>query len=367
MKALVLGGALVGLLFVLAPGSAKPTTTAAKQIKVVIIGPGTANDQSWDNAWWDGATRAQRQYGKRVKITFAGGVFTPDKFTSVSSSFASKGYDLIIGVSGQPPALTLKLAKQFPKTTWCEAPFDYVKPSDRLATPPNLCRIDIEQQDGTFLGGVLAALLTKTKKVVAISGVPYPGATRQLEAFKLGVRCVRSDVEAFDKYLNSWDDVALGRSSVLSFMESGADIFLASLGQATRGMFEAAKTKPNTYVIAVNYDAHKQAPSVVLTTILWNVDDITYNVIKQHVNGTFPKHFYKSYNYQNIRVGEFTPFYALAKVVPATVRAKFNAIRQAVIAGKIKVPDETRGSPTIGKVGSADKIDVKSLGCKPAA
>jgi hypothetical protein len=36
-----------------------------------------------------------------------------------------------------------------------------------------------------------------------------------------------------------------------------------------------------------------------------------------------------------------------------------------VLSGKIKIPDETIGKPTIGTPDTAKKVDVKSLGCSP--
>jgi hypothetical protein len=51
--------------------------------------------------------------------------------------------------------------------------------------------------------------------------------------------------------------------------------------------------------------------------------------------------------------------------VPNSALSQLKKIESEVLSGKIKIPDETQGSPTIGTPDSAAKINVKSLGCTP--
>ncbi len=104
---------------------------------------------------------------------------------------------------------------------------------------------------------------------------------------------------------------------------------------------------------------------MVLTSVLYNLQGAGYDLVRRLVKGQLPNHFYRSYNLKNAHVGELAPFYNLSSQVPASVKKTLASIRAKVIAGTIKVPDETQGSPTIGTVGSGAKINVASLGCKP--
>src|SRR5581483_7624076 len=111
-------------------------------------------------------------------------------------------------------------AKQFPKTTFCQGTYQPTK-AQQAAEPPNVCHFDVEQQDGAFLAGVLAGLVTKTNKVGAISGFAFPALTRQPEAFSIGARCVNSKVTFTQKYINSWDDTALAKAAATAMIGDG--------------------------------------------------------------------------------------------------------------------------------------------------
>lgn len=342
----------------------------AAQIQVALLSPGTNNDGSWGQAWYQGAQAAARKY--KVKLTVVGNVQTPDQYLSQGSAFGSKGYKLVILANGSNFNEAQKLAKQFPKTTWCMSPTDFVgRAAAAKKFEANSCVVDPEQQYGNFRAGVLAGLVTKTNKIASINGYAFPALTRQAEAFELGAKCVNSKIQFSQKYINSWDDVALAKAAAQAFIDDGADFILGATNQAVQGAYEAAKNADHpTYVIPSYFDSHKQAPSVVLTSVLYNLQGVAFDLVRRAATNQLPQRWFHSYTYQNLKVGQLAPFYNLAGKVPASAKATLAAIDKKIISGAIKVPDETggidgKGKLAIGKPGSADKIDVKALGCKP--
>jgi basic membrane lipoprotein Med (substrate-binding protein (PBP1-ABC) superfamily) len=307
-----------------------------------------------------------------VKLTIVGNLNTPDQYLAQGAAFGSKDFDLVIMANGILYDATQKLAKQFPETYWCMSPVDFV---DRAAAPKkfaaNSCVVDPEQQDGAFRAGVLAGLITQTNVIASVNGFAFPALTRQPEAFALGARCVNSKVKFEQRYINSWDDVALAKAAATSFIGDGADVLFGATNQAVQGMYEAAKgaSRP-TYVIPSYFDSHKQAPDVVLTSVLYNLQGVAFDLIKRLKQGQLPKAYFKSYTFANLGVGRLAPFYNLATAVPASARKQLAAIDKAIKSGKIRVPDETRGvngkgANAIGKAGTGVKINVRSIGCRP--
>jgi basic membrane protein A and related proteins len=340
--------------------------TPKKQIQVALLFPGTEHDGSWANAWSDGAKQAAKKY--KVKLTLVGSLNTPDQYLAQGAAFGSKGYNLVIMANGGVANADLQSARQFPKTTFIQAPFDFKNAAARKARgePNNLGHVDAEQQQGTFFAGALAGLVTKTNKVASVNGFAFPALTRQPEAFQLGAECVNSKVKFSQKYINSWEDTALAKAAAQSFISGGADVLLSATDQAVQGMYAAAKAAPRkTYVIPSYFDSHKQAPTVVLTSVLYNLQGVAKDLIRRAAKTGFKAHFYRSYNYKNLGVGRLAPFYNLKSAVSASAQKELTRIKRAVISGKIRIPDETTGHPTIGTPGSAKKINVRSLGCRP--
>jgi basic membrane protein A len=355
--------ALVALAAVLV---ASATSAPKAQYQVAVLFPGTSNDGSWGQAWSQGALAGAKKY--HAKVTLVGNLNTPDQYLAQATAFASKGYNLVIIANGGVGNADLQAAQQFPKTKFIQAPFEFATPAAMKARnePPNLGHIDAEQQQGTFFAGVLAGLITKTNKVASVNGYAFPALTRQPEAFSLGARCVNSKVTFTQKYINSWDDTALAKAAAQADISQGADVLFSATDQASQGMFQAAEGAPRpTYVIPSYFDSHSQAPKVVLTSVLYNLQGVAEDLIKRGVAGQIGDHFSADYTYKNMGVGKLAPFYGLSSAVPNSALSQLKKIESEVLSGKIKIPDETQGSPTIGTPDSAAKINVKSLGCTP--
>jgi len=339
-------------------------TTKGGGVPVAILSTGAINNRSWANSWYNGATREAKALG--VKVTVAGNVETPDQYLSEGASFANQGYKVIIFAHGAMDAPAQKLAKQFPNVQWIQAPFEFATSSTQQAEPPNLGHIDVKQQEGSFLAGALAGLVTKTNKISAVYAFAFPALTRQPEAFDLGARCVNPSVTFTQKPTGSFTDAALARAAASSEIASGSDVVFSALDQATQGIIAAAEGAPHkTYVIGQYFDQHTLGPNVVLTSVLYNLDGVGADLVKmaQQNKGNFGPHFFKTYGLADFAVGKLAPFYNLSSALSSSAQAKLSQIEQKVMSGQIKIPDAVTGSPTIGTVGSAAKIDPKSIGC----
>jgi basic membrane protein A len=357
-------GVLVAVVAATVATVAATTATSAPraQYSVALLTTGATNNRSWANAWSDGAKAACKRF--KCKLTVVGNLDAPDQYVSQGSSFASKGTNLIIMAHGAMQSPAVKLAKQFPNTKIVQF-FEFPSQAAQdKAEPTNVGHVDAEQQYGAFLAGALAGMMTKTNKIAAVYAFPFPALTRQPEAFSLGARCVNPQVQFSQKQTNSFTDAAAARAAASSLISDGADFVFAAVDQAVQGVIQAANTASHkTYAIPSYFDDHTLGPNVVLTSVLYNLQGVAYDIIKRGVQNKLGNHFYRAYDLKNAKVGELAPFYNLSSDVPASVKKRLAGIKAKILAGKIKVPDETRGKPLIGTVGSAAKIDPKSIGC----
>lgn len=295
--------------------------------KVVILSPGTSNDGSWGQDVWGGAALA-RSYAS--KVVFVDNLNTQDQFQQQGAAFAQKHYNLEILANYSVPGALFKLAKQFPQTEFVE-----------LATaqpnlPKNAATWNLLFQNGDFLAGALAGMITKSNKVGVIGGFSFPALTSEMEGFILGARWVNPKISASETYINSWTDVAAARAAATAQMGSGADLVFSATDQATQGIYAAAQAHPNTYVISQYFDTHSQAPKVALTSVLFNLHGAVAQIIRMGAAGKLKN---KNYVYgSNHNVGVLSPFYNLKSAVPASVQARLNKIQAMLKAGQLRCP-----------------------------
>jgi len=346
--------------------SGSSTSAAAKNYKVAVLSTGATNNRSWANSWADGAAKAAKDLG--ATVTMVGNVETPDQYTSQGASFAAKGYNLIIFAHGAMNDPAVKLAKQFPNVKFVQAPFEFPNKAAQTAQPANLGHVDFKQEQGSFLAGAMAGLVTKTNKVGAVYAFPFPALTRQPEAFSLGARCTNPKVTFTQKATSSFTDAALARAAASSLFDSGVDVVFSAVDQAVQGVIAAANsssTKP-AYVVAQYRDQHALGRNVVLTSVVYNLNGVAENIIKDGLDKKIGAHYYKSYDLGNFQVGTLAPLQNLASALTPADKQIMATVTKAVADGTIKVPDAVTGPTPIGKPGAAEKIDPTSLGCTAA-
>lgn len=330
--------------------------------KVALMSEGAQNDKSFSNSVYDGAKRAADEHG--LEMEFVGSLVTPDEFLRQGNSFASSGVDLLMFIHGGMAVQAREVATRFPDVTVCVGP---VQPTEeeKETDPPNLCYWDVQQQDGSFMAGALAAMMSGTDHIASINAFEFAAITRQAEGFALGARCVNPDIEFTQTYIESWTDTGKARAAAQSMISAGVDVILSATDSAVVGIYEAARdaSRP-VYVIPSYYDAYQQAPDVILTTILHNLDGAIYDLISQAQGEGLEENAVLDYDFINGNVGELAPFREKRKVIgPENIERWNTEIVDAVKSGDIDIPGTMTTDPPLGAVGSGTKLDPASIGC----
>ena len=307
-------------------GQSRP---AASSFKVAVLEPGAKNDGSWGQAVDTGALQAGKQFGAAVSLD--DNLETPAQYQQAGAAYASKGYNLVIVANGSDPQTVVALAKQFPKTWFCE------EAATIASKPKNVCTTNITYYDGDFLAGALAAMVSATGVVGEIGGYSFPQLNWEMNGFSLGARYINPKIKIESTYVNTWTDVSTTGSAAKAQIAAGADVIFSATDQATEGIYAAAQQKGHTYAIAQYFDTHSQAPSVVLTSVLFNLQGATGNLIKYGVHGSLTNtNYLVGYNQG---AGKLAPFYNLApSVVTPAIQKRLATIEGWVANGKLVVP-----------------------------
>jgi basic membrane protein A len=132
-----------------------------------------------------------------------------------------------------------------------------------------------------------------------------------------------------------------GKELALSQYQSGVNIIFHASGSTGLGVFEAARSM-NKLAIGVDADQYAEAPGHILTSMVKGVDAAVFDAISRVKAGTFKGGIYQFGLAEN-GVGYVYDEHNKA-LIPDSVRARLEALKQEIVAGKIMVPSTRQGS-----------------------
>lgn len=338
------------------------TTTAAggEEYKVALIYPGTADDLSWSNAWFDGAEQAM-EANPNITVESVELLNDPAAVVQQGSAFASQGFDLILIAHGAMVEPALTLAQQFPDVQFCLAPYN---PAEGEEWPANLCWVDVAQHNANFLAGALAAMVTESGHIASLNGFAFPALTRQPEAFNLGARCVNPDITFSQQYIETWTDTGIAKSAAQAEIAGGADVILSATDSAVFGIIEAAaEADGQVWAVPSYYESQSLDPDHVMTSAIHGLTFASKSIIEQGASGGIEESAFVAFDALNDPEIDAPLYDSVKALLSAEELAQYEEIVAKVRSGEITIPDETTGDVTIGAEGSGASVDLASIGC----
>ncbi|MBM7114516.1 BMP family lipoprotein [Archangium primigenium] len=158
-------------------------------------------------------------------------------------------------------------------------------------TLPNVRTVVFREEEGCFLVGALAGLVTKTGTVGFVGGMEIPLVKRFEAGFRAGVAATRPQARVLVNYTGGFTNFALGKQVGQDLLVKDADVIFAAAGVDGLGAIQAVKEardagKP-VYVIGVDSDPSHLAPQAVLSAVVKRVDRVVYEAVKDERAGTF--------------------------------------------------------------------------------
>jgi basic membrane protein A len=331
----------VALTFVLGAPNSKAEDLSS--FRVAYLPCARVNDQSWSQAGYEGLLAAQKKLDLQISYTES---LTAATVENAARDYAARGFNLVMMYCAPFMNAGLKVAKDFPKT-W----FMVVTAS---STPDNVISVNLAQQQGDFVAGVMAGLTTKTNRVGVIVSYNTLGYNRQVEGFRLGARFANPKVTSYVTYMNSAEDAGKAKEAALAQYDAGADIILAAADQAATGVYQAGQ-ESNKYVVTEYADQNAVAPAVILGSVLFNTTNIMAKLVEDVATGNAKAGIV----YPGLKdgVGNMVENAPLIANIPAEARECMKTVRQQILDGQIVVP----GDDVLGKQNSSQSVDTKSL------
>ena len=308
---------------------------AGKAVVGLVFDVGGRGDKSFNDQAYAGLERAQKELGITFHTLETGeGADREAAMRQLAAGDAS----LIFGVGFLFSDDIRKLAVEFPNKKF--ACIDYtVNPGDTL--PPNLVALKFKEEEGSYLVGALAGLLTKTGKVGFVGGMQIPLIKKFEAGYVAGAHAVNPSAQVLIKYAgttgSAFKDPTKGKELGLAEYNQGADIIYHASGSTGLGVFEAARER-DKLAIGVDSDQHDEAPGHILTSMVKRVDVAVFDTIRQTVEG----HWQGGVRVFGLAQDGVTWVYddRNKALIPDAAKAKVDSLRAEIVAGRITAPSQ---------------------------
>lgn len=322
MKRLLLGFALIA--FFCGPVVAQPLTVG------FITGAGGLGDNDFSDITYSGIRMAQQKYPFRLIIEEPG---PSGQISEMKAQALVTQCDIIVFLGSQHSALAGKYAGLYPSK-------QFINFDDALEEKPNLISIVFKQHEGSYLAGVLAGLMTKTKKVGFIGGTDFDVIHDFRVGFRQGVVHVANDVLIEEQFIAEHHDASGFNNPQKAYdmaenmYQHGVDIIYSVAGISGNGVIHAAKSN-NKFVIGVDTDQDHMAKGHVLTSMMKRVDLAVNAELSQLCEGHYTPGV-KYYGLKERGVG-LSPMTYTRILIPESVLNQISIAEKQILSGDITV------------------------------
>ncbi len=319
----------------------KPSSTIDNKEKIqvgLVFDIGGLGDKSFNDQAYTGLKKAAAEYSLEMgkDIEYLEPAEAADRETALRQ-MASKKKALIFGIGFIFSEDVNRIAKDFPETKF--ACVDYVSPANEADIPPNVVGLKYKEEEGAFLVGALASMVTKTNKIGFVGGMQSPLIKKFEAGYKAGAHYANPKCVVIANYAGMTPDAfknpSKGKELALSIYDKGADIIFHASGSTGLGVFEAARDKKKL-AIGVDADQYDEAPGYILTSMIKKVDVSVFEEIK----AVHDNKFANGIRVFDLASGGIDYIYndKNKNLITEDTHQKIEAIRQKIINGEIKVP-----------------------------
>jgi basic membrane protein A len=328
---LVLGGCNSGGESASSGKAVQPGGNQEKLTVGIVFDSGGRGDKSFNDSAYAGIERAEKDFGIEVKTVDSKKV---SDYPGNLSGIADQGAKVVFAVGITQQEALLSVADKYP-----DVKFGIV---DAVVDKPNVRSLVFSEEQGSFLAGYAAGLVSKSGKIGFVGGMKIPLIEKFEAGYAAGAKYANPSIVVLPaKYTGSWDDTSKGKAAASFLYSDGADIVYHAAGRCGLGVFAAAKevngAGPITkYAIGVDSDQDDQEKGIVLTSMVKRVDEAVYQTIKDAVENKFAPGT-KSYDLAAGGVG-LTDFRNTKDVVGQANLDKIAKVTDLIKTGKLTVP-----------------------------
>ena len=307
----------------------------AEALKVAMVVAGTLGDRSFYDSGNEGLTRAANELKVETKVFECRSV--PSAFSEQIIA-AAQSYEVVFTVGWELVDPLLEIAPDFPDVK-------FIHIDAAIEGVANVSSIDYLENEGSFVAGAMAALMTsKTgdpkindKKVIgAVGGMDIPVIRNFMAGYEAGAKYIDPEIKVETGFVGSFEDPAKGKEMALTIFNKGADIIFQIAGNTGNGVIEAAKDA-GFYAIGVDSDQGYIAPGSIMGSMMKRVGLSVFETIQKILDGSYQNGAVITYGIAQNGVG-MSKDDDMKKIVGDEVMNKLADIEKGIVEKTIPVP-----------------------------
>lgn len=297
-------------------------------LKVALVVAGGLGDRSFYDSSNEGMEMIKKDFGVTGVVLECKN--DPTLYTEQLIQ-ASEMSDAVVVVGFEFYDVIQEVAKEF-------ADKKYIYIDNVVEGVDNITCIDYMENEGSFLAGALAAMMTESGKVGMVGGMDIPVIRNFQVGYEAGAKYVNPEIEVETIFAGDFEDPAKGKESALALYSKGVDIIFQVAGKTGEGVFEAAKDV-NKFAIGVDSDQRFINPDVIVGSMIKGVSLSIYESVQRMEDGTFESGKVYKYGAKENGVRMSYGDESMKQLVSDEIQAKIKELNDKIIAGEIEVPE----------------------------
>jgi basic membrane protein A len=333
-----------------AAGSGTSAAAAGTFSGCMVSDTGGIDDRSFNAAAWAGMQAAKAANGS-ISVKFSQST-SPSDYTPIINTFVSQKCNIIVTLGFAMGDATKAAAKAHPSQKFAIV--------DNVTPGANVNSLVFNTVQDAFLGGYLAAGMTKTGKVATFGGQEFPTVTIYMDGFWDGVQYYNQkhgkNVQVLGwnektqkgSFTGDFTNQTKGQTLTQTFISEGADIIFPVAGNVGLGAAKAvqqADTAAGSQKVNmewVDLDGCVSAATYCkyfITSVLKGETLAVKTAVLAAASGSF-----KGGNYIGTLANggvSLAPFHDWDSKVPASLKSELTQISKGIQDGSIQTPTKS--------------------------
>ncbi|MBQ1307831.1 MAG: BMP family ABC transporter substrate-binding protein [Erysipelotrichaceae bacterium] len=278
-------------------------TPADDRIRLVYIINGTLGDKSFFDSGKEGLDWIDRDFGDKVYTEYRELTYDNSTWEQKTADIVAEGWDIVVAGTYDMKDYIGALALEYPDTKFWffDEEWNFDDPDGwQYYNTPNLYAMLFAQNEGSFVAGAMAAMMSLEGKVAFMGGMDNTVLDDFYVGFANGAKYINPNASINCSWMNSFNDVTAGKDTATGLYEAGYDVVFACGGQAGLGGFDAVIEQPEgKWIVGVDGDQGSYFASLgttegtnkaarTITSMQKNVNNGFYQAMERHLNGNLP-------------------------------------------------------------------------------
>lgn len=333
--------------------SEEPAAVPESDVYACLVSDaGGFEDQSFNQAGYEGLQRAEAELGVRINSVASEG---DADFAPNIDSMIQEGCTYIIGAGFLLEDAIQAAAESNPDIQFALVDAAFVDADFNVLDIPNAKPLLFNTVEAAFLGGYVAAAMSESGIIGTYGGLPIPSVQIFMDGYVAGIEQYNTDNGTQVRLLGwnaetqqgdfagSFDDQSAGQNLTQTFLAQGADVILPVAGPVGLGTGAALESNESGTMIWVDSDGYLTTDygSLIMTSVMKQIGPAVFDAIAESVDGSYTNAPYVG-TLDNGGVG-LAPYYDFEDEIPAEVVERVNELQQQIIDGTLTV--ESVNSP----------------------